>query len=373
MKNYLGAVLAIGVIAVGGWYLVNSSAPKVDALTIGVIESLTGNAAYYGEETRKGVELAKKELQEKYGDVVVVTNHQDSFYTPKGGVDAYNAIRASGPVDAVITHASPITMAVQPLAAADGVLQMAVSASVKNYSSPNDLSFRTSASTDFEAERIAQFISEKKYARLGILFFQNDIGVSVSESLKAELAKRGAETTIVFSEGFVITSTDFKTQLAKLKAAGADAVYIVGLASNVANILNQAADLSYGPQFLGFRSSEDPTLLTNAPTASEGFIYTYNFDPAGTSAPVQNFSKAFEEEYGHQPDAYAAEGYAGMKLIVEAFVRCGKDYACVGSYLTSLNDSPSVLGNLTFDENGDVKYDFFLKTVKDGRFVALEN
>jgi len=52
-----------------------------------------------------------------------------------------------------------------------------------------------------------------------------------------------------------------------------------------------------------------------------------------------------------------------------AFAECGKDYECIKDYLTNLKNYNSVFGKLSFDNNGDVYYDFFYKTVKDGQFV----
>lgn len=77
------------------------------------------------------------------------------------------------------------------------------------------------------------------------------------------------------------------------------------------------------------------------------------------------------EKYGNNPDGYAADGYEGFKLLALAFINYGKDNTCMKSWLENLKDYKSVFGDIKFDTNGDVFYNFFLKTVKDGKFVKL--
>jgi len=72
------------------------------------------------------------------------------------------------------------------------------------------------------------------------------------------------------------------------------------------------------------------------------------------------------------PDAYAAEGYEGFRVLAEAFGECGKNMQCAKNYLQGLKNFSSVFGSMGFDGNGDVNYGFFLKTVKDGKFVPCE-
>ncbi len=367
--TYVGIGILVVLALWGLFSLAEPASVPNEVFRVGAVEALSGNASYYGELTRQGVEIAQEELLKEYPNLKLEVFHQDSFYTPKGGVEAYQSLRAQNMIDAVITHGSPIALSVKPMAEQDGILQMAVSASVADYSTPNDLSFRTSAPTDLEAAPMASFINKQGYERLAVLYFQNDIGVSITESLTEELAGTGTE--VVLNEGFLVDASDFRTQLARIRQAEVDAVYVAGLASNIANILNQADELGIDAQFLGFRASEDPVLIDNAPETSEGFIYTYAFDPESSEA--SEFTQVFEKKYNKKPDGYAAEGYVGLKLMVEAFIECGKDNACIQEYLSGLDRHPSILGPLSFDENGDVSYEFFLKTVRNGEFVRLEN
>jgi len=62
-------------------------------INVGAIESLSGNAAYYGEQNRKGVEIAREETQAKFPNFKIEVLHEDSQYTAQGGVAAYRKIK----------------------------------------------------------------------------------------------------------------------------------------------------------------------------------------------------------------------------------------------------------------------------------------
>jgi branched-chain amino acid transport system substrate-binding protein len=346
---------------------VPSDAPSDEPLRIGVILPLTGTATYYGTQAQRGVELAREELRREYPGLVLDVVYEDSAFTPLGGVAAYRAITASGDVPAVITHASPVAIAVQPLAEQDGVLQMTIIASVDSYSSPDDLSFRTSMRTQPETRLMAEHVAKQRFERLEILHMNNEIGLSVRDSLAAAVADASPDT-LVTSDAFVIDATDWRSTLLKLKTADVDAVYLVGTTGHVSLILKQADELGYRPQFLSFRTAEDPALLRAVGPLADGLIYTYSFDPA--LAPA--FDAAYRARYDEPPELNAAEGYEGLRLVVLAFEGCEGNATCAAQRLTGLRDYPSVFGPLTFDNSGDVVYGSFLKQVRDGAFVRYD-
>jgi ABC-type branched-subunit amino acid transport system substrate-binding protein len=131
-------------------------------LRIGVISSLTGPASYYGQSTMKGAEVAKDKLKEKYPNLSIELFHEDSFFTPKGGIDAYNKLKASNNINALVTMASNVSVAVRPVAATDNMLHIAASTLANNFSSPDDLSYRTTAKGEVEAKPALEFMANGK-------------------------------------------------------------------------------------------------------------------------------------------------------------------------------------------------------------------
>ncbi len=371
MKNIIWIIVVLAVIVgIAWWSQTKNKAPITgEPIKVGVSESLSGVAAYYGEENKKGVDLAEIEVAKKYPHLKFQIFHEDNMFTSKGGVDSYFKLKNTYNIDTIITHTSPVAIAVQPLAKQDGILQMAVSASASGYSSPNDLSFRTTAGTDSEAGTMAKFIKEKGWKRVGILYMKNEIGTSLQQSLTKQLEP----AVIAVNEGFLVEEKDFRTLISKLRSVNADAVYVAGTTAHLSVILKQSSENGLRTEFLGFRTVEDPSLIQNSGTLADGVIYTYGFDVRGEDSETVKFTEAYEEKFGTLPNGLAAEGYEGMMLVAAAFDECGKEYACIQEYLSGLRNYPSIFGNLSFDQNGDVTYPFFLKVVRDGKFVRYED
>ncbi len=368
-------LVGIVIIVIGiGWVMDgnNSSSTKVDLIRVGVIESLSGPAAYYGEQNKKGIDLAIVKLKEKYPKVDFVAMHEDSKYNAKDGLNAYNKLKVDGGIDAVITHGSPVAIAIQPVAAQDKILQMAVSASVADYSSANDLSFRVSPKTDIETKVMAEYLAKQNLQNIGILYYNNDIGVSVARDFTAELGKLNTDVKVVSSESYPLDTNDYRSYLLKVKNLKTDGLYVIGTAAHMSNIIKQARELDIQASVFGFRPTEDPVLLKNLGQLAEGIIYTYGFDTLSTVPPAKQFTADYKQRYSELPDGFAAEGYEGMRLVGEAFAKCGKDNDCIKNFLLNLKDYDSIFGKISFDRNGDILYPFFLKTVKDGKFLRLE-
>src|SRR3989344_1755041 len=172
-KVVIGIVVVVLIIVL---IVMRQDSTPSNVYRVGSTEALTGNAAYYGESSKKGVDLALDVATKKYPDLKFEIYHEDNQFTPKVGIDAYNKLRAEHSIDAIITQTSPVAVAIKPLAEKDGILQMAVSASASTYSSVDDLSFRTTGDSMIETAVIADLI-KSKYSETALIGMNNEIGV----------------------------------------------------------------------------------------------------------------------------------------------------------------------------------------------------
>ena len=368
-KIILVILLVLVVVFVGWRFRQNSSSEA--ALKIGAILPLSGPAAYYGEQIRNGLEIAKAGLEQKYPDMRFNIFYEDSFYTPKGGIDAYQKLRNVQSVDGVIVMASQVAIPLQPLVTKDGILEMAVAATSPKYSSPNDLTFRVSPGFDADAVTLVNFLEKQRVNRLAMLSVNNDFGLGGQIALKGELQKRKSSIQIVSDENYLADASDVRTQLTKIKQARPEAIYILGIGQNYVTILKQAKEVGLEQPLMTIRSAEDPVVLKNAAKEAEQMVYSYTFDQE--SAEAKTFVTAYQARYGEVPSSYAAEGYEALNLTLAAFAKCQKNYSCIQSFLSETKDYPSVFGDLSFDSHGDVHLPpSFLKTVRDGKFVKVE-
>jgi len=353
-------------------YIFVSMSNNSEKIRIGVFIPLSGSAAYYGEVSQKGVEIAKEEIKEKYPDFDFEVVYGDSEYLPAKGVAEYRNLNSINKLDAVITGASHISLAIKPLAEEDGILQIATFSAADSFSSPNDLSFRVNPLSEIDAINIAKFIKQKEYKRLAIINLQNDFGVSYKNTLKKQLGIQDTGTEVVFEDSFNLGDNDYRSLLLKAKESNPDVVFMAGLASHYGLLMKQSKELDFNPNFLAMWSAEDPAIITTGGSSTEGLVYIYPFDSSSERNQAKNFVSAFESKYGIKPEAYAAQGYEAMRLTSLAFIECERDYDCIQNYLINLKNYDSVFGDLSFDENGDVIYELLPKTIKNGEFVVYE-
>lgn len=372
MKTKIGICAALGVFVILVILALTFNTQKnQEQINVGIILPLSGTAAYYGQESQKGIALAQEEIAREYPNLNMQMYYEDSAYIPKEGVNAYAKLRGVNKIDAVITAASHVSIAVQPLAAEDQVLQMAIFSSAGKYTSPNDLSFRVSTRFEIEAAALVRLLKSKKLHSIGVLYINNDFGVGFTEALKKEMSKE-KELRIVQEESYLLEESDFRTMLTKIQAKSPDAMFMVGPASQYGIILKQAKELGIQTQFVSMRAAEDPVLLKTAGVLANGLIYTYPFDATTETKEIKQFVNAFKKKYNEVPDAYAAEGYEGFKLVALALNECGKDDECVKEYLSNTKNYKSLFGPLSFDNNGDVYYSVFYKTIEKEKFVPLK-
>ncbi|MBU4360488.1 ABC transporter substrate-binding protein [Patescibacteria group bacterium] len=363
-------ILVVVIIIVGIILLTQNKNNQIDEnqepIKIGAILPLTGKIAQYAEEARRGIEIALE--QEK--DLKLEIIYEDSKSDAKEGVSAYQRLQTMD-LPVLITGASPISLAISPLANQDEILQMGVFSSVADYSSPNDFTFRVTPRSEVENKKIASWAIEQGYKKFAFLYDNSPWGLGHYNFIKSEIEELGGEITSV--ESFLITDNDFRTQLIKIKNKNSEAIFILAHAQNAGMILKQAKELGLEKQFLGNKAIESIELLDIAGEAAEGIIYPYSFNPDSDDVRVRNFVSDYQSEYKEIPTTYVAEGYDAMSLIIKSIKQCeGADSQCMKNNLLNAKDYPGILGNMTFDENGDVFYDYFIKTVRNGQFVPYE-
>jgi branched-chain amino acid transport system substrate-binding protein len=347
---------------------------KQQTIKIGAVLPLTGDAAKYGQAAKKGIELALRDINDRGGinGVKVSVVYEDSQGTPKGAVSALQKLITTDKVPAVIGDLlSSNTLAMAPIANRSKVVVLSPTSSAPKITEAGDYIFRNCASDTFEGTVMAEFVYDKlKITRVAIIYINNDYGVGIRDVFKKTFSAKGG--TIVAEEAFPQGATDFRNQIAKVKATKPQAVYIVGY-RELGQLLKQAAELGIKSQFLSTVMFEDPEILKVAGKAAEGVIYSARaYDPDGKDEHIQKFVKAFRAKYGEIPDIFAALSYDAMKILGLAMERGGFTGDGIKKALYAIKHYPGVAGEVTFDHNGDVIQPATLKMVKDGKFVYLK-
>jgi len=340
-------------------------------IKIGAILPLTGDAALYGQNIKKGIDLATAEINQEggiHGENITVI-YEDSKANPADGVSAFNELVDIYKVPAILGDAvSSVTLTIAPVANRKKVVVLSPLSSAPAITQAGDFIFRNVPSDLFGGKVAAYFASrDQGWKSLTILYVNNDFGVGLKEIFSKWVELLGSG--IVASEAYEQGSTDFRTQLIKMKQANPDAIFLVGY-REVPQILIQARELGVKSKFLGTGLLEDPKVIELTKQASEGVFFTQlQYTPDSLEPEVKQFVNNFKNKYSSKPDIIAAYGYDAMKVL--AFVMGKSDLSPerIKEELYKVRDFKGVTGKISFDENGDVVQPMGVKVIKNGEFI----
>ncbi len=340
---------------------------------IGVVVPLSGRNARYGEWIQQGLNLAVEEINEDGGVMSrkIQLVYEDDQADPSQAVSALKRLIAKHDVQAVYgSWASSSVLAMAPVAEQEKVVILA-SAISPQITDAGDYIFRMQPSARKYIEPLIPFAYNTLDGRkLAILFINNDFGRDQADIFASAFEGLGGK--VLLNEGYEPNSSDFRAEITKIRASGADTVFLAGYAE-VAQILRQAPQIGLSDlNFIGSVPTENPDLFKIAGLASEGVVFPSHFDMNDTSATTQDFVNKYRNKYGVPPEGLAALAYDGLFALVAASENGGSfdaDSIKNGLYKTKLEKGAT--GPTSFDGNGDIIKEIIIKTVSDQKFVPF--
>jgi len=363
------AVVAIAVILI----VLQPWKPKQpEVIKIGVINSLTGSAAPYGENIQNGINLAVEEINSDGGIIgkKIELLVEDDGTDPKIAVTAFTKFINIEKIPVVIgPSSSSSAMACAPIANDTETVILSPGAATPNLTEAGDYVFRNRAPGQLEAIKIAEYaFYNLKLRNVAIFYINTDYGVGFKDIFKSNFEELGGK--IIYLDSFDQGQDNFKTQISKMKPYNPDGVYVLGVPIEVGHFLKQSKELGFKTIFL-MNNMNDPNLISIAGNAAEGIYFAIPmFDSFDANA--QEFVANYTKAYGKTPDMLAANGYDAVYLIKYAIEHSSYDGESIKNALYQVKNYPGVSGSITFDQNGDVIKELNIMTVKNGEFVVIE-
>ena len=196
-------------------------------------------------------------------------------------------------------------------------------------------------------------------------------GKGITAVFEAECRRLGLQ--ILAHEGIDGKAPDFRSVMSKVKASGAQLVYFGGTIQNgAAKLVKDLKDSGSKARFMAPDSLKDTAFLQAAGPAAEGVLCTLGSLPAEQMSKAgQAWYRSYKERYGTEPEAFAIYGYEAAKVAVAGIAEAGvKDRAAIRNAIMGTRDFPGVLGQWSFDANGDTSLTAMSGfEVKGGDFV----
>lgn len=372
MKNKIwGWVLLILIIVIAIIFISKDSKKPIesDPVRIGVIAPFTGNFAVFGERIKNGFELAKEDIIAS-GDAQTINILYEDACQPQTAVTAVQKLIDFDKID--ILGGSFCVVGFVPVIS---ILEQHQILTFNTAPNPDDASNKkyvvsTNSGIREKATRLGEFAFDELEAKTAaVIYYNTPLGKDYEKYFKSTFEEKGGK--IISSEVTLVDATDFRTQLTKIKSQNVDVIFVVQLASPLGNLLKQANELGIEATILGNPSNEDPTIITTAGSAAEGFVISSD-EPIPKTDKILDFEKRYEERFGQKADVYAANAYDALHLQVVVFNECGRDVECMLKEIHDVQDYSGVSGNITIEADGSASKPNTFKVVKDGKFVKYE-
>jgi branched-chain amino acid transport system substrate-binding protein len=214
---------------------------------------------------------------------------------------------------------------------------------VRNYA-------RVVATDDIQGPADALYSKSIGIKKVFVLNDKQTYGFGVASTYRSAAKKLGIN--VVGFQGWDAKQSSYEALANSIKASGATAVFLGGIACNNGAKLMQDIK-SVNPKIIlqmpdGF---SDPG--ANGAVANGAFISVAGAPPSALTGAGATFVKSFGKSVGAVPNPYAAYGAQAMLVMLQAIAKGGGDRAKTTAGLFGLTVSNGILGNFTINASGD--------------------
>ncbi len=336
-------------------------------IRIGVMASFTGDYASAGDEIRRGISIAEKQLKDSGIPVTVI--YEDACL-PAQGVTSVKKLIEQDRIHALVSNYCLISLnAISPIITEYRLPTLQNSVTPESMVNASPLIYSTWPSIEDEVRAITGQFNEEDFNRVAIFFLESPWGITYADAIKTELKARGKAPVLEASQGF--GRHDFKAETAKLKSAKASKILLAHTGANLVSFLKQAriagirAESIYVPS-----DADDQDIVNAAGSASEGLALMISESP-NRSKSVITFEDTYVSEY-HRPSApLGRHAYDQMMLAVTAIEECNFNQDCTRSKLERTNSYDGATGILSLKNNHLAQRIFYRRQVTKGKFQFI--
>ncbi|MDO4836864.1 MAG: ABC transporter substrate-binding protein [Clostridia bacterium] len=349
-----------------------------DTIKIGMSGPLTGGAAVYGLAVERGAQIAVDEIN-ALGGVQLELLAEDDENDAEKGINAFNTLLDKGAQMMLGTVTTTPCIAVSAEAYAERVFMLTPSASSTKVIEGKDNMYQVCFTDPAQGSASAQYIVDNALAtKVGIIYNSgSDYSTGITQTFEEKAAELGLE--IVAKQAFTSDdNSDFSVQVAAMKDAGAELVFLPIYYTPASMILKQAASVGYEPTFFGVDGMDGILSLEGFDTSlAEGVMLLTPFSADAEDEKTQKFVSTYQNLYGEVPNQFAADAYDGIYALYTAIQAAGitaeTSYADACDLLIAAFQEITVeglTGTMTWVSTGEVTKTPMAVVIKNGVYVS---
>lgn len=357
-----------------------------DTVKVGVITSLTGRFAEFGEQHRAGIQAALEDVNGAGGvnGAMLEVVYEDD-------ISEVNAALAAG--ETLVNQNLPLVM---------GAYSSSITSPLAQYFTRQQRPFLVFTSGDDSITRPGSDwvfrLNQPSYAYADVLFgvfsalndqhgagYINTIAVihgngafevSVADAVDELAAERGY--TVVARQDYDQSGADFRPILNRFKTLNADVIFMVSYAADSVAIMRQIAEVGLDAKVFagGAAGFALPNFIEGSGPAAD-YVYTATMWTEAVPYPgARELNDRLQAILGRTPSYHAAQAYASIIVAADVLSRAASfSPADVRAALLATDMPDTTYGPISFEDYAGYRNQAALPAVAqqivDGRFVTV--
>ncbi|HZH28259.1 MAG TPA: branched-chain amino acid ABC transporter substrate-binding protein [Azospirillaceae bacterium] len=365
--------MRLTVLAAATAAALGAALPVSAQVVVGVAGPLTGANAAFGEQLRRGAEMAAAEINAKGG----VNGQQvrlvfgDDAADPRQGVAVANKMATDKAVAVVGHFNSSVSIPASKVYNEEGILMITPASTNPQLTEQGfNAVFRTCGRDDQQGDVAGSYLAQNfKDKKVAIVHDNTTYGKGLADATRAAMNKAGLKEAMY--EAINTGQRDFSALISKMKDSGVGIIYFGGLHNEAGLLIRQAREQNSGVERLvsgdGIVSTEYWTITGQAGT---GTLMT--FGPDQRAQPNAKDVVAKFRAANYEPEGYTLYSYAALQVWADAANKAKSVKADDVAKAMKSNTFQSVIGELSFDGKGDRKQaDYVMYEWKDGKYAQI--
>ncbi len=300
-------------------------APSDNKIKIGVITSLSGDAASIGTAIKNGLTLAFDKMPREVRDRIEL-NFEDDALDPKKTIAAYNKLISTEDIDILVTSSSGTSKAIAPINEQHGLPMIAIATAPEIVANRRHV-VNFWVTPEEEVRVLLPEAERRGYKQIARLVTTHEFPISVKQ--KFDEQNRG-RIRVVLDEEYPPDIKDFKPYITKLKVqqSKTDGVLLILMPGQLGVFAKEARQAGITIPLFGLETFEDGDEVKSSNGALIGQWYVNGDDPNGS------FLTEYRSKFKDASIFGAPNAHDIMMLIAAAVQGSGT----AGNYRERIND-----------------------------------
>ncbi|MEZ2720220.1 ABC transporter substrate-binding protein [Paenalcaligenes hominis] len=356
-KTALAVLLGLGGLA--------CNAAVAEELKIGLLSTFSGPGAALGNEIKDGFELAVLQSNQQLGGIKTTLLIADDQQKPDEGRQAAERLLKRDKVDVMTGMVfSNVLLPVMPRILNNDTIYLSTNTGPADFAGekchPNF--FTVSWQNEDIPAAMGKSMSEANYKKVFVIAPNYPGGRETIDGFKREYTGELADETYV-----KLGQLDFATEIAQIRASGADAVFFFLPGGMGVSFIKQLVSSGLNQQIAiytpGFSADQDTIQAVGEPMVGMRNAAQWSADLDNEAN--KQFVEAFQKQYGRIPSMYAAQGYDAARLLGAAVQNLNGDITDKDKLRAELKKAnfDSVRGDFAFNTNNYPIQNYYMREV----------